>query len=616
MRIKIQPSDAAPLAFAAEELKAYLTRMLPGDGGLTVTLSAETGSGEPAPETFAVSMTAAGGTITGSGPRAVLLGVYDYLHRLGCRFLGPGKQCEVVPAVRQEDLAADYVKRASFRHRGVCIEGADSRENVLDFIDWLPKAGYNSFFLQFKTPYAFLKRWYHHEGNPLQEAGAYTPADAERDMAVFEAACKKRGLLLHKVGHGWTGEALGYEALSWDADAKPLAEDKRPMAAEINGQRNLWQGVPANTNLCLSNPRSVDVLASLAADYAEKNPAADYVHVWMADMFNNVCECGACRKTTLSDQYVAVLNEIDRRLTALGLETRVVFLLYQELLWPPIRARLKNPDRFVLMFAPISRTFEASYDLSGPETELPPYVRNRVTLPASLGENLAFLRGWQRIFEGDSFVYDYPLGRAHYGDLGYVHTARMIGSDVKKLRDMGLNGYISCQELRAALPNALPNYVMGRALLDEGADTEALIEEYFRAAYGEGADEAKRYLARLSSLSRCDYVNGKGERTDPDMARRMADAQVLCREFTPVLEAHREVGGLYWRLLAYHQRYALALARALELLAQGKEAESLEAWRAFGALIRKNEPDYQPYLDVYRVLEVTANYTGFRMLEA
>ena len=55
----------------------------------------------------------------------------------------------------------------------------------------------------------------------------------------------------------------------------------------------------------------------------------------------------------------------------------------------------------------------------------------------------------------------------------------MIGSDIKQLRKMGLDGYISCQELRVSLPNALPNYVMGYTLFDEAADTQALIREYF-----------------------------------------------------------------------------------------------------------------------------------------
>ena len=163
MRIEIARSSAGQevLAFASRELEAYLTRMLPEeDLDLAVTLQA--GDIADGRESFAVDMAERGGSITGSCPRAVLLGVYDYLRRLGCRFLGPGKQWETVPAASREKLAARYEKQAAFRHRGVCIEGADSRENVQDFIDWLPKAGYNSFFLQFKTPYAFLKRWYRH----------------------------------------------------------------------------------------------------------------------------------------------------------------------------------------------------------------------------------------------------------------------------------------------------------------------------------------------------------------------------------------------------------------------------------------------------------------------
>ena len=115
---------------------------------------------------------------------------------------------------------------------------------------------------------------------------------------------------------------------------------------------------------------------------------------------------------------------------------RIVFLLYQEFYGRPKRSRFQNPDRFVLMFAPISRTFEESYQIRPEYGAVMPYRRNEIRLPVDLNENMAFLRAWQEIFHGDSFVYDYPLGRAHYGDFGYVRLAEVIGHDIERLGDM------------------------------------------------------------------------------------------------------------------------------------------------------------------------------------
>ena len=596
------------LSFAGEELCRYLEQMLRHEEGVfSVSLAVDAAEGNDA---FAVCMTRSGGSVTGNNPRSVLLGVYDYLHHLGCRFLSPVKKTEVVPAITRDRLTARYEKKASFKHRGVCIEGANSVENVLDFIDWLPKAGYNSFFLQFKVPYIFLARWYHHDKNPYAAAEDYTMDDAKAHMALFEQEMEKRSLILHKFGHGWTGEVLGSDTVgSWDAVDAAVAADKLELAAEVGGRRGFCMGIPANTNLCFSNPRAVEAFAELVVAYARRNPGVDYLHVWLADEYNNVCECEKCRQTTISDQYVALLNEIDRRLSAEGLSTRLVFLLYQELLWPPVRERIQNPDRFLLMFAPISRTFERSYDLTEVSERMPEYVANHITMPTNLGENLAFLRGWQAQFSGEGFVYDYPLGRAHYGDFGYLHISRIIGQDIKKLRQMGLDGYISCQELRACSPNMLPNFVMGRVLFDEAADVEELIREYCEAAYPGDPQMARDYLEQLSELSSCDYLNGKGPRENPDMARRMGQIADLCRRMEQTLGS--APAGPHWDALRHHNGYILRLSEAMELLAGGNAEGSKAAYLQMREFICQTEPEYQFWLDVYRILEVTQKYTGF-----
>lgn len=617
MRIAYEAGASPIILFAAEELADYLNRMVKGLSreNLEIRLINDTESFlTDGNDSFKIQIEENGGCIIGNNDRSVLLAVYDYLHYLGCRFLMPEKEHEIVPVIEKEKMKAFYEKQASFYHRGVCIEGADSFENIINYIEWMPKVGFNSFFLQFKSPYAFLERWYSHLENPYAEAEQYTPENALRDMKLFEQEIKKRGLMLHKVGHGWTGEALGYQTVSWNAEPKKTNEQLTHRMAMINGKKELYGGVPANTNLCYHNTDAVDAFVNLVVDYARENPDMDYLHVWLADEYNNLCECDDCSQTTLSDQYVKLLNEIDRRLMEENLDTHIVFLLYQELLWPPVIERLHHPDRFVLMFAPISRTFEKSYELGAIETPMPVFKRNHNILPTKLSENMAFLRGWQKVFKGDSFVYDYPLGRAHYGDFGYVHIAGVIHSDIQKLKQMGLNGYISCQELRAALPNALPNYVMAYTLFQKDVKESELIKEYFSGCYGEAWEKVLSYLTELSRLSSCDYVNGKGERCNREIAERMERISRCCLAFEGEIIKHRDSKGcwdtVFWEILEYHRNYILLLSDTLHQLSSGNGKQAYRNWEAMREYICKNERKYQQFLDVYRILEVTRKYTG------
>lgn len=619
MKISHETGASKTILFAAEELGGYLRRMvkelLEGEFEIRLTDDSEVFPTE-SNDSFRVQIGKNGGCITGNNDRSVLLAVYDYLHYLGCRFLLPEKKYEIVPIIEKEKMEASYEKRASFYYRGVCIEGADSFENIMNYIEWMPKVGFNSFFLQFKSPYAFLERWYSHLENPYAEAENYTPEDAQSDMKHFEREIKKRGLMLHKAGHGWTGEALGYQTVSWNVESAEKNGQLTHRMAMLNGKRDLYGGVPANTNLCYSNADAIETFVNLVVDYAKENPDMDYLHVWLADEYNNLCECDDCSRTTLSDQYVELLNEIDKRLTEEGLDTHIVFLLYQELLWPPVVKRLHHPERFVLMFAPISRTFEKSYELGGIKTSIPVFKRNHNTLPTNLSENIAFLRGWQKIFKGESFVYDYPLGRAHYGDFGYVHIARVIYSDIQKLEQMGLNGYISCQELRAALPNALPNYVMAYTLFQKETEEQELIKEYFSGCYGESWESVLAYLTELSRLSSCDYINGKGERCSQDIAGRMESISRCCLAFEEEIRKHRdEKDGWengFWEILEYHRNYIILFSKALRELALGNEKQAYLNWKAMREFICRNEEKYQPFLDVYRILEVTRKYTKIR----
>ena len=94
------PQAAQPVVFAAAELAAYLGRMLAGEAGtLPISLAVRPDREGGLPDRFSVELSPEGGSIEGNCGRAVLLGVYDCLRRLGCRFPAPLKGCEVVPSI-------------------------------------------------------------------------------------------------------------------------------------------------------------------------------------------------------------------------------------------------------------------------------------------------------------------------------------------------------------------------------------------------------------------------------------------------------------------------------------------------------------------------------------
>jgi Domain of unknown function (DUF4838) len=263
------------------------------------------------------------GAISGNNPRSVLLAVYRFLRELGCRWVRPGVDGEYLPLRASLDQAVEIVEVPSYRHRCVCIEGSVGPDHVVEMIDWLPKVGMNAYYVQFREGFTFFDRWQKETGGePL------TLDQARANVAIAAHEIKRRDLLFHAVGHGWTCDPFGMPGLGWEYPPPPVPEEVVPLLAEVNGVRALWGGIPLNTNLCYSNPGVRARMRDAIADYAREHPEADLLHVWLADGSNNSCECANCRDTLPSDFYVMLLNEVDAALAQRGLATRIVFLMY------------------------------------------------------------------------------------------------------------------------------------------------------------------------------------------------------------------------------------------------------------------------------------------------
>lgn len=548
------------------------------------------------------------GIIAGSNSRSILLAVYRFLTELGCRWIRPGKEGEIIINKPLEEINVSLKETASLRHRGIVIEGADSYENVSDIIEWLPKVFYNSYFIQFKEAYTFFDKWYSHVNNPTKTAESFNIDMARELTHKLEKEIEKRGLIYHAVGHGWTTECLGIQALGWDSEKHSLKPELYEYLAEVNGKRDLWNGIPMNTNLCYSNPKAVELITNHIVQYIAEHSYIDFLHVWLADDLNNYCECEECKKHTPTDLYIRILNLLDEKLTREGLNQKIVFLIYYELLWPPKHEKINNPDRFIMMFAPISRTFEKSYKGFKGNEAIPEYARNKMVLPTSLGENLAYLEHWQKIFKGDSFDFDYPLGRAHYGDPGYCKISRVISEDIKSLKNLGMNGYLSCQEQRAFLPTGLPNYVMGLTLWNTSIEFDYIAEDYFKNAFGPRWKEGKNYLEELSQLFDIEYWCAQKEWIDEVVGENMKKVASFVDTFMPVIEANLNLDNNCWRksweYLYWHVDYCKLFARFLQCKTEGDEAKIYETWNELKGYIQKTEDKIQPVYDVYRFIQI------------
>lgn len=549
------------------------------------------------------------GIITGTNPRSVLIAVYRYLKELGCAFLRPGKDGDTVPKCSPQTKSVYVAEAASYRHRTVCIEGACSYEHVADMIDFLPKIAMNGYFVQFKKPYVFFERWYDHACNPGIPAEPRTEEEMDGMYEMLRTEISKRGLMYHAVGHSWTCEPFGIPGTTWTPVEGSAPDTVSPILAEIGGTRDWWHGIPLNTNLCYSDP---SVRAAVAADivsYCEDHPEIDYLHVWLADGMNNHCECDRC-KARPSDYYVMLLNELDSRLSAKKIDTKIVFIVYVDLLWAPETEVIRNQDRFVLMFAPITRTYSETYACAVDTTdEEPPYTRNALSMPQSTTENLAHLRAWQKTFVGDSMVFDYHLVMDPYSDPGSVNSAKMLAEDMHCLADLGLNGMNSCQIQRCFFPTSLPMLAMAETLWKRNAAFSDIARDYFTAAFGHDGMKAARYLATLSELFDPVYQRRDKAIEDAEKARCFAKIPAVIDAFLPTIS--KNIAAPYadptvrtsWEYLLYHAQAYSLYAKACAYRADAMYEEAQAVIDALIAYCTRIEDTVHPVFDVHRFIE-------------
>lgn len=549
------------------------------------------------------------GTICGVNERSVLIAVYRFFREAGCVFLRPGRAGEYIPQTDSSRLSVSLCEAPAYRYRGLCLEGSNSYENAVEMINFAPKLGFNSFFTQLFRPAWTFRRWYEHQRNPFLSPTPISDETVDAFVRDLDREIALRGLQHQRIGHGWSSKLLGIISGAWHESNRDdeVLPGREQFIATINGKKCLFKGSGIDTNLCYSDPRVQQLLVEEVTAYAKANPQAHYLHFWFADTVNNQCECDRCATARPSDHYVRILNQIDDRLTREGLDTKIVFLIYLDLLWAPETEVIQNQDRFVLLYAPIRRSY--SVPLASDNGKAPqPFLRNGFVPTPGAGDTLPYLQAWQKMFHGDSFIFDYHYMWDYFNDPGCHRGVEIMAKDVEDFRSLGLDGMMSCQNMRVFMPNGFGMNVLGQALWSGKESFDTTAAGYFPACYGSDGSKAKDFLAGLSALFDPTVLRGETPVRSKANEERYAKLPLWIDGFLPVMEKNlAETDGAQhrsWECLQFYAELCRKLASVLHRYAAGRKADAAPLWEDVKAYVCQNELRFQKEFDVFEFLLV------------
>lgn len=392
-----------------------------------------------------------GGVMVGGGSdRAVLYGAYRLLETLGCRWLTPEPENELVPQTPTIPFPKlDVDTRPAFAWRLFGARGKPEAES------WGLKMGFNGLF----DP----------DATAINGACVYWPREVQGVHAFVQIMPPKKYFEAHPEWY-------------------PLLGGKRVPCQSATGQ------------LCLTAPGLADEFAANVLRLFDSDPTARLVSISPNDGYG-WCECPACL-------------ELDRKLcgartTKQGLAREKPFM-GDRLFWfanqVAERVGRKYPDRKLLVLAYVN--YAEPPDTIRPAPNVVPFVCHYA--PADYSRPIAdptsepnsqfnaLVKRWAAITP-EAMIYSY-VSKSMWWRLPRPVVAP-FAADVKYYHQLGIRRYY-CQSSLMDWPLDGPlYYVIGRLLWDPGADPQAAAREWIAGMFGPAAaDMAAHYQAVADSV--------------------------------------------------------------------------------------------------------------------
>ena len=376
-----------------------------------------------------------------------------------------------------------------------------------------------------------------------------------------------------------------------------VAPEKKRWLAKVNGKRELHAQLPVNTELCYSYKPAFNALLENIITYAKAHPQVDVLHIWLSDSTNNKCECKQCAQMSPADWYIKLVNALSERLYEINPAQRFVFLSYFESWWAPEQMAVESKHgNAILMFAPITRCFRHTLSDEACSERFPMRrpALNHVRMPKANQTFVKMLDKWWKTYAGDSFLFDYYLWSGLHQQASDVTLAQIIHKDMRALKELGLNGHISCQVMRAFWPTGLAMAAMAETTWNRKVSWQHIKLSHFQAAYGSDATWVQRYLAQLERLTLEKSSHNGVERMEAKQPKQLRAIEAflqahyvefLARAGTASSPVHRQS----LELLAHQNQFLLMRCQA----ALGKlDAGELYTW------LLKSEQQVHPFLDI------------------
>ncbi len=500
--------DASPaVRSAAEELQKYLVKisgakvpLRPASAAPTGTLilvgdgprvrAAGVSAAQLGPEGYRIKTAGGNLVLIGADEAGVQFAVYAFLDKhLGVRWLWPGELGEVVPQRAVIAVAAlDEAKAPDFKWRNRGPGGA---------------------------------LWGTREGPTEMHA---------RELLLGISAEHQAEVALWEKRNGWGGMKIyGGHSLGEAFPPEKYARTHPEYYALVDGKRD----VPGpdydykhGGQICTTQPGVVQATVEWVREIFRQHPEYQAVHITMNDG-GGFCECDRCRALDSGELVKRLGIEADEMKRPPTKNTVITDRIYTFVNQVAEQVEKTNPGKYVASMA------YSRYSAPPRKVRLRTSVMAQYCLwSAYRHANAAWREEHEKIaaaWAGASrhaAIYEYYINGSWPG----LHRLAVpqIATSLKFLHRAGIELYQTQSGDEFAI-NGINYYVAGKLLWDTSLDPQAILDDFYRAGFGQAAPAIRQFHARLQDAWRTATLNGE------DVSCNSVEQKRLYELFTPEL---------------------------------------------------------------------------------